>query len=102
MVHHPGGLMFDDFRQAVWELLSSDDGACAGLLAPWDHGAAVSLVEGDLSVPDALAYARGLADMGRDDQARELFDAVLRAVLRMPAQEAQVVGPRWALAMGDQ
>jgi hypothetical protein len=81
-------MVFDDFKQAMWELLHSDDEACAALLAPWGLDATVSLVEGDVSVIEALGYARVLAEMGLDDQAHEIFECVVASVLRAPRQAA--------------
>ena len=76
--------MYDDFKQAMWETLHTDDDACASLLAPWGLGARVGLVEGDLSVREALTYARVLTELGRDVEAREVFEAVVAAVLHLP------------------
>ena len=71
----------DLFFQTVWDVLQVDEEACLNVICStggWAREAMVSLVEGDLSTTDALAYARTLCDLGRLAEAREVLWAVLR------------------------
>ena len=71
---------FDLWYQMVWDVLQADDEACLQLIAAAGgraQQAVVSLVEGDLSAADALAYARTLCDLGRIAEARDVLWEVL-------------------------
>jgi hypothetical protein len=93
--------MYTDFADSLWALLCTDDEAAARLLEPLGASeVVVPLVEGDLSVADAMAYARGLHELGLDAQARELLEAVLTAMAGCPAQGSQQ--PVMPVPMGAQ
>jgi hypothetical protein len=68
--------------------LPVDEDACVALLQPWGLAAHVSLVEGDVSVREALTYARVLLEIGRDEEAWEVFEAVLAALMHVPTAAA--------------
>jgi len=80
--------MFEQFKQTLWELLPVDEEACVALLTPWGLSAKVVLVEGELSVREALTYARVLVEIGRDEEAYGVFDAVLSSLMQVPVAQA--------------
>ena len=62
-------------QQLAWDVLASDDLACFGLLEGLGGSdRVVPLIVEDLSVREALAYARTLIELGLDLQAREVFE----------------------------
>jgi hypothetical protein len=73
---------WDGWFQTLWDVLQSDDEACAGLLrsAGGQMGGTVALVEGDASPDDALAYARTLSELGFVTEGREILAEVMRSV----------------------
>ena len=73
--------MFEQFKQTLWELLSVDELACGVLLQPWGLTAKVQLIEGELSVREALTYARVLRELGREEDAYAVFQAVLESLM---------------------
>lgn len=94
--------MFHDFRQTAWDVMCIDDAACVRLLEPFGTAGVVALVEGELSVAEAVAYAHTLLELGLEAQAEELFDAVLAEVLRLPAQGGQALAAPWGAPQGLQ
>jgi len=76
---------FREFFEVVSELVlggtEADEEALVAVLSPLGAGeATVQLVEGDLSVRDALSYARGLSELGLAAQADEVVGAVIEAL----------------------
>lgn len=66
--------------QTVWDVLQADELACAALLRQaGGRLGAVELIEGETSSEEALAYARALLELGRADEAWEVFGAVVDA-----------------------
>lgn len=95
--------MYNDFADTIWRLVCFDDEEAFAMLARLRlTSGTVRLVEGDLSVDEALAYVRGLHEMGLDLEARELLDETVRTVLGMTADVAlpvePAVGPALAVA----
>ena len=76
-----GGPMTYDLRQTAWDVLRVDDEACVTLFEPFGTDGQVQLIEGALSVPEAIAYVHLLMEMGLEAQAEEVFDALLAVVL---------------------
>ncbi|MBX2798787.1 MAG: hypothetical protein KTR31_14000 [Myxococcales bacterium] len=77
---------FDLWFQTIWDVLQADDEACMDLIRSAGgraHQAMVSLVEGELSTTDALAYARTLCDLGRMTEAREVLWEVVNTAFGM-------------------
>ena len=52
----------------------------------------VQLFEGDLSIEEALAYARMLTEIGDDQRAAELYDEIFQACFS-PTYGVTVLGP---------
>ncbi|MEN0060883.1 MAG: hypothetical protein AAGA48_01975 [Myxococcota bacterium] len=66
--------------QTLWDVMQVDEEACLNLIrsvAP-SRDLVVNLIEGDLSALEALAYARTLVDLGRLQEAQEIFQLVLQ------------------------
>lgn len=80
--------MFEQFKQTLWELLPVDEQACVALLQPWGLQAKVNLIEGELSVREALTYARVLHELGREEDAYSVFLAVLESMMVTPTAAA--------------
>ena len=80
--------MFEQFKQTLWELVPVDEDVCVALLQPWGLAVRVPLVEGELSVREAIRYVRVLLEIGRDDQAWEVFEAVLATLRHVPTAAA--------------
>lgn len=95
--------MYNDFAETVWRLVCFDDQEAVAMLARLHlSSGTVRLIEGDLTVEEALAYVRGLHEMGLEVEARELLDATLRVVLGMESGDLVPVpvatGPVLAVA----
>ena len=73
------------WQSALYELLiDEDERAALSVLAtshPRAHQAVVCLIEADLSVEEAMAYARVLSEMGREIEAVDVFGAIMRAAV---------------------
>lgn len=96
-----GGPMYTDFADTLWQLLCTDEEAAARVLQPLGaERAVVELIEADLTVDEALAYARGLHELGMDAQAHELLEAILQSLLAMGPQGPQVAAE--PVPMGSQ
>jgi hypothetical protein len=80
--------MFEQFKHTLWELLPVDEEACVALLHPWGLAAKVVLVEGELSVREALTYARVLMELGREEEAYGVFEAVVSTLMQAPVARA--------------
>lgn len=65
--------------QTLWDMMQVDEEACLNLIHAVAGSAPrmIRLVEGELSALDALAYARTLVDLGRLQEAQEVFSQVL-------------------------
>jgi len=66
--------------QTLWDVMQVDHEACMDLIraAVGSRELVVSLIGGELSALDALAYARTLVDLGRMQEAEEVFHLVLQ------------------------
>jgi len=72
-------LVFDAGAHGAGEAF--DDELVTELLRPLGaHRLTVELVEGDLSLPEAVVYARGLSELGLAAQADEVLGAVVAAL----------------------
>lgn len=72
---------FAGWFQAFFEMLMVDDMAAATLLAAMGGSLAarVALIECDITVEEALSYARVLLDLGEDGQAGEIAQEAMNA-----------------------
>jgi hypothetical protein len=73
---------FTSWFHTLFEVLTTDDdGACTSLLAASGGaiGATVSLFEADVTVEEALSYARIMLDLGQEARAIELVREALLA-----------------------
>lgn len=74
---------FELWFQTLWEVLQADEEACVSLMRSAGgrvQQAVVSLVEGELSAVDAVNYARTLAELGLNQESREVLWQALSAV----------------------
>lgn len=75
--------------QLLWDVLQTDEDACLALLrSSGGREGPVELVEGTTSAREALAYARALHELGRTDEARDVFAAVVDAAFAFLAAAA--------------
>ena len=74
------GSFMDGLFRALIEI--DEDAVCSVLSATFGSVDAVEvhLICGDLPAPDALAYARVLAELGQELVARELLTEVVRSI----------------------
>ena len=74
--------LLSTWQSALFEVLIEEDENAALAVLRATHPAAarsiVRLIEADLSVEEALAYSRALVEMGRDQEAVDVFSCVLR------------------------
>ena len=72
---------FTGWFQAFFEMLMVDDLAAGVLLATMGGSlvARVALIEADVTVAEALSYARVLLDLGEDSRAGELAQIAMTA-----------------------
>jgi hypothetical protein len=77
-LHRQGKAMFQYVLDVLWD---EDDGAAVALIRALGGvlTATIELFEGDLSVEEAVLYARVLAEMGQVDRALELMTLVFGA-----------------------
>ncbi len=66
--------------RTLWDVLQVDEEACLTLIeaVAGSREIVVSLVGGELNALDALSYARTLVDLGRLQEAEEVFRLVLQ------------------------
>ena len=66
--------------QTLWDVLQVDPEACLHLIrtVAGSRELVISLIGVELSALDALAYARTLVDLGRLQEAEEVFQLVLQ------------------------
>jgi hypothetical protein len=86
-VVQPGGNMqtFDAFYTAVVEILRSQDEAAAlALLGLSAEASTITLLEGETTAAEALAYARVMFEIGMAEVAHDVVRAVLTAATAAP------------------
>lgn len=71
--------------QTLWDVMQVDEEACLALIrtVAGSKEMVVHLIGADLSALDALLYARTLIDLGRLQEAEEVFRLVLQVALGM-------------------
>jgi len=74
---------FQLWFQTLWDVMQVDEEACLDLIRAvvGSRDMVVSLIGADLSALDALAYARTLIDLGRLQEAEEVFQLVVQVAL---------------------
>lgn len=79
--------MFDweNWVQTVWNVLQTDDEACLNLImaAGGRLTGMITLVDGDTSFAEALAYARTLFELGSIAEAHDILTEVLRVAFSL-------------------
>ncbi|MEM6929212.1 MAG: hypothetical protein AAF602_19895 [Myxococcota bacterium] len=71
--------------RTLWDVMQVDEVACLNLIqtVTGSREMVISLIGADLSALDALAYARTLIDLGRLQEAEEVFQLVLQVAFGM-------------------
>lgn len=87
---------FDGFYTAVVEILRSEDEMAAlALLGLSAEARTITLLEGETTASEALAYARVMFEIGMSEVAHDVVKAVLQAASGAP----QLWGPADACAV---
>lgn len=90
---------FTHWFQMLLDLVSTDDdGVCSSLLAAvgGSLGATVALIEADVTVEEALSYARVMFDLGQAEAAREVVREAVLAAFGVPRPPALVPATAYA------